>query len=238
MAAAPAFPDLSKQEYSDLIVEREALRKVISKIGQVPMVELPPDASLAQGKVRQINTRISESEGYTAQMDRLTEAWPKSLEEVERRGAEEERRSEAYTEAWRIRTNAPEWDAIAYQKGQQEAIGGWVSQHSERLYTINELLQHANSQREEFEYGNAAEIISRNFARQMGRGVSEIELTQRYLCDDQQRADVEHKEAIENIRDLIQQARQQGYLVNTGNALAVGMKETQVLAVSHGMGVA
>jgi hypothetical protein len=83
-------------------------------------------------------------------------------------------------------------------------------------------------------YTNAEAAIAENFIRQLAAGAKTIDLTQEYATDDQTAAQERHEKALENLQELITEAAQlPGYKVAAGHAIAEGLGEREVLAISH-----
>lgn len=83
-------------------------------------------------------------------------------------------------------------------------------------------------------YTNAEAAIAENFIRQLATGAKTIDLTQEYATDNQTAARERHEKALENLQVLIAETAQlPGYKVAAGHAIAEGLGEREVLAISH-----
>jgi hypothetical protein len=86
-------------------------------------------------------------------------------------------------------------------------------------------------------YVNAEAAIATNFLQQLTNGSKTIDLSQRYATDDPMLAQERHEKALENLRPLIREAsRLDGYTVQRGTAIANGLVEREVPAISQRQG--
>jgi hypothetical protein len=86
-------------------------------------------------------------------------------------------------------------------------------------------------------YVNAEAAIATNFLQQLTSGSKTIDLSQRYATDDPTLAQERHEKALENLRPLIREAsRLDGFTVQRGTAIANGLIESEVLAISQRQG--
>jgi hypothetical protein len=86
-------------------------------------------------------------------------------------------------------------------------------------------------------YVNAEAAIATNFLRQLTSGRKTIDLSQRYATDDPTLAQERHEKALENLQPLIREAsRLDGYTVQRGTAIANGLVERDVPAISQRQG--
>jgi hypothetical protein len=83
-------------------------------------------------------------------------------------------------------------------------------------------------------FTNAEAAIAENFIRQLAAGAKTIDLTQEYATGDQTAARERHEKALENLQVLITETAQlPGYKVAAGHAIAEGLGQREVPAISH-----
>ena len=83
-------------------------------------------------------------------------------------------------------------------------------------------------------FTNAEAAIAEKFIRQLAAGAKTIDLTQEYATGDQTAARERHEKALENLQVLITETAQiPGYRLERGQAIAEGLSEREVLAISH-----
>jgi hypothetical protein len=117
---------------------------------------------------------------------------------------------------------------------------GFVDRESARRTTqravaeiASELGEYA-SQQAPLPYIPAEAAIAESFRQQLSSGSKIINLSQRYATDDQTAAQERHEKALENLKPLIEQTSQlAGYKVERGTAIAEGLNQREVPAISQ-----
>ena len=110
----------------------------------------------------------------------------------------------------------------------------------ERVAEIAAELGEYASQQAPLPYVNAEAAIAESFRQQLASGSRNINLSQRYATEDQALAQERHKRALENLMPLIcETAGLEGYSVQRGAAIAEGLVQREVPAISqrHGQSV-
>ena len=100
----------------------------------------------------------------------------------------------------------------------------------------SELKEYA-SQQAPLPYVNAEAAIAESFRQQLASGSRNINLSQRYATEDQALAQERHERALENLMPLIREtAGLEGYSVQRGAAIAEGLVQREVPAISQRQG--
>jgi len=110
----------------------------------------------------------------------------------------------------------------------------------ERVAEIASELGEYASQQAPLPYVNAEAAIAESFRQQLASGSRNINLSQRYATEDQALAQERHERALENLMPLIREtAGLEGYSVQRGAAIAEGLVQREVPAISqrHGQSV-
>jgi hypothetical protein len=110
----------------------------------------------------------------------------------------------------------------------------------ERVAEIAAELGEYASQQAPLPYVNAEAAIAESFRQQLASGSQNINLSQRYATEDQALAQERHERALENLMPLIREtAGLEGYSVQRGAAIAEGLVQREVPAISqrHGQSV-
>lgn len=110
----------------------------------------------------------------------------------------------------------------------------------ERVAEIAAELGEYASQQAPLPYVNAEAAIAESFRQQLASGSRNINLSQRYATEDQALAQERHERALENLMPLIREtAGLEGYIVQRGAAIAEGLVQREVPAISqrHGQSV-
>ena len=110
----------------------------------------------------------------------------------------------------------------------------------ERVAEIASELGEYASQQAPLPYVNAEAAIAESFRQQLASGSRNINLSQRYATEDQALAQERHERALENLMPLIREtAGLEGYIVQRGAAIAEGLVQREVPAISqrHGQSV-
>jgi len=110
----------------------------------------------------------------------------------------------------------------------------YYQQALERVAEIASELGEYASQQAPLPYVNAEAAIAESFRQQLSSGSKIINLSQRYATDDQTAAQARHEKALENLKPLIEQTSQlAGYKVERGTAIAEGLNQREVPAISQ-----
>jgi hypothetical protein len=115
--------------------------------------------------------------------------------------------------------------------------------HQQALERVTEIaaeLGEYASQQAPLPYVNAEAAIAESFRQQLASGSKKINLSQRYATEDQALAQERHEQALENLMPLIREtAGLEGYIVLRGAAIAEGLVQREVPAISqrHGQSV-
>lgn len=223
-----------------LEAERNAIVATLAHIQEIPVAERPVGIETKYGRVVEIGRELGVTDpytqGYEAEKRRLNEVLPRTVEQMTAIAEKEERLSgpRAHAEIT-INRNKSEItdDEFQYLRGEKAAIQQWVFEQRPRLVVAAELDRYAESQGFRT-YVNAESAMARNFSAQLAAGKTEIDLTQHYATGDQNKASDRHVKAVENLWPLIEEARNHGYMVNTGHAITQQQKQAEVMAVSEG----
>jgi hypothetical protein len=116
----------------------------------------------------------------------------------------------------------------------------YYQQALERVAEIASELGEYASQQAPLPYVNAEAAIAESFRQQLASGSKNINLSQRYATEDQALAQERHERALENLMPLIREtAGLEGYSVQRGAAIAEGLVQREVPAISqrHGQSV-
>jgi hypothetical protein len=238
----------ASEDLSILAARREMLIDELAMSRKTEAVNLPPDLHLNLGKVAHTDKEIKEAEqrvavensGYDKQWGRLVGLRADSVSNVEATVEKVVRQAPLYVEAEITSHRIDERFRADFERGQGQAIITWYETALPRAEVMEKLKGYAEDQ-SGFSYVNAEAQLARSFAKQlanqMATGEASIDLTQRYATDDPGRAHQRHNLALENIAPLIQEARATGVKVDTGRAIAEGMRHSEVLAVSEGYSV-
>lgn len=116
----------------------------------------------------------------------------------------------------------------------------YYQQALERVAEIASELGEYASQQAPLPYVNAEAAIAESFRQQLASGSRNINLSQRYATEDQALAQERHERALENLMPLIREtAGLEGYIVQRGAAIAEGLVQREVPAISqrHGHSV-
>lgn len=126
-------------------------------------------------------------------------------------------------------------DAYAYYGRIETLNRGIRASHATHL--IEQLETYAKFGESLNRQATAETVIARRFAQQLRTGYADVDLTQQYGTDDAQIAAARHDIALSRLGDFISRAEQLGYQVHRGEAIAVVMKQTQMLAIASALGV-
>lgn len=224
-----------------LEAERNEIVATLSHIQEIPPAERPLGIENRYGRVMEIQRELGAqdpyTQGYDAEKRRLAEVTPRTVEQMAAIAEKEERLSgpRAYAEIVINRNDkGVNDDEFQFLRGEKTAIEHWTFEQRPRLVVAAELERYAERVSGPL-YVNAESAMARNFADQLAAGRKDIDLSQHYATDVQEKASDRHVKAVENLWPLIEEARNHGYMVNTGHALMLQEKNAEVMAISEGM---
>lgn len=236
------YPNIESHR-AKLEAERNSIVATLGHIQEIPAAERPLGIENKYGRVieieRELGVKDPYSQGYEAEKRRLTEVVPRTVEQMTAITEKEERLSGPRAHAEIVINRNGQGvtdDEFRYLRGEKAAIEHWTFEQRPRLVVATELERYAERVSQPH-YVNAEEAMARNFADQLAAGRKDIDLTQHYATDAQEKASDRHVKAVENLWPLIEEARNHGYMVTTGHAITQQQKHAEVMAISEGMRV-
>jgi hypothetical protein len=250
MSATPSGPTAAQLE-----AERESIVATLRHIQEIPVSERPADIAQSYGRVREIDRQLYVSDpyktGYDAEWTRLQEVLPRTMVQFEEILEAHQRRVVPFATAAALQADLKNEAAMnfeyRYHQGAQAAISHWVFEQEPRLKMSRILEDYANGYTEKEVHGKLQmveikhmthelpeSVMARNFSQQLAAGNAVIDLSQAYVTGDGEVAQKAHDRALGKLAEMIVEARERGYTVNTGQAHTYAQKHSEVMAVSEG----
>jgi hypothetical protein len=240
-----------------LAAERALIIDQLSHVNDLAPNERMLNLDKGYGRIKEIEHQLIKADpeklGYEAEMKRLqAEPFPRNMQQLDELLNDHQRRIMPFARAAALQFDTTEKGAInfveyRYHQGAQQAISNWVPEHESRLKMAEILLNYADGKMEKEVNGKIQLVdvehmrhelpvsaMARDFSNQLSVGNRTIDLSQTYATDSPEKAQEAHNKALGKLAEMIVEAREKGYTVNTGQAHLYAHQEREVMAVSEG----